>query len=353
MTENKKMRRLIIPTGYMGSGSSALTDLISEFEDYEAPLGSFEFVFMHCPNGVFDLEDKLLLGNNALRSDEALRSFSGAMEELDRTPFWWVGEYRKNVSRHFMDITCEYVQSLTQFRSESFWYYQERRGWKAFPRLAFNKILRTISSGNIWPKKPLEYEGMMFAMPTPEEFYEASRIYVDRVVSEVPCSVANMILDQLILPFNAWRFENYFPSNAECFIVDRDPRDVFLSNKYIWTRSNAQVPYPLDARMFVAYYKRLRQLERPTENPHVHRIQFEELVYRYDETVARIKDILGIDEASHQQRREGFDPQRSINNTQLFLLPEFEGEAGIIAEGLSEYLYDFPFERKPEAGEIF
>ena len=82
------MHKLIVPTGYMGSGSSALTDLISEFEGYAADNGSFEYVFLHCPEGLFDLEDKLLLGNNALRSDEALHSFEKRMRQLYKSKLW-------------------------------------------------------------------------------------------------------------------------------------------------------------------------------------------------------------------------------------------------------------------------
>ena len=52
--------KIVIPTGYMGSGSSAVTDLLSEVDGYSCSNGNFEYVFMHCPNGVFDLEDKLL-----------------------------------------------------------------------------------------------------------------------------------------------------------------------------------------------------------------------------------------------------------------------------------------------------
>ena len=71
----------------MGSGSSAVTDLISEFDGYDAPNGSYEYVFLHCPDGVFDLEDKLLLGNNTLRSAEALHSFEHRMYELSSKKF--------------------------------------------------------------------------------------------------------------------------------------------------------------------------------------------------------------------------------------------------------------------------
>lgn len=351
------MNKLIIPTGYMGSGSSALTDLISEFDGCEAPLGSFEYVFLHCPNGVFDLEDKLLVGNNGLRSDEALRSFRTMMQELYSTRFWWPGEYDRNLSHQFMDIVDRYMDALTHCWSKNFWYYQEERGWRAFLPLAFNKVVRTVTGGRIWPAKPLRYQGMTLSLPTSDEFYEASRAFIGEVVEEIvagiPSDPSGLILDQLLLPHNAWRFDDYFGSEAECFIVERDPRDVFLANKYIWAKRNEQVPWPTDADEFVEYYRRMRHAERPFESARVHRIRFEDLVYRYDETVVGIKDILGIDDGVEQKTFQGFDPKRSINNTQLFLLPEFAEESAIIAQGLAEYLYEFPYERMPNKESIF
>ena len=42
------MGKIIVPTGYMGSGSSAITDLLTELEGYDADTGTFEYVFLHC-----------------------------------------------------------------------------------------------------------------------------------------------------------------------------------------------------------------------------------------------------------------------------------------------------------------
>ena len=85
--------KIVIPTGYMGSGSSAVTDLLSEVDGYSCANGNFEYVFMHCPNGVFDLEDKLLKGNNALRSDEALHTFYSCMNTLYTNIYYWVADF--------------------------------------------------------------------------------------------------------------------------------------------------------------------------------------------------------------------------------------------------------------------
>ena len=115
------MNKIIVPTGYMGSGSSAITDLLSEIDGYDADYGTFEYVFLHCPNGVFDLENKLLLGNNALRSDEALRTFRATMKQLFDKKYWWVGHYKNILSPRFMEYTEAYIQSLVQYRPAFYW----------------------------------------------------------------------------------------------------------------------------------------------------------------------------------------------------------------------------------------
>ena len=148
------MNKIIIPTGYMGSGSSAITDLVAEFEGYEAAQGRFEYVFLHCPNGVFDLEDKLLKGNNAIRSDEALHSFYATMKQLYDKKYWWVGNYKETISNNFLEITKEYIDSLIQFKPEFYWYYQENTNVRMFFQLVAKRLVKYISFGKIVLKKP-------------------------------------------------------------------------------------------------------------------------------------------------------------------------------------------------------
>ena len=40
------MERIIVPMGYMGSGSSAITDLVSEFKDCQNEFKSYEYVLL-------------------------------------------------------------------------------------------------------------------------------------------------------------------------------------------------------------------------------------------------------------------------------------------------------------------
>ena len=338
------MNRIIIPTGYMGSGSSAITDLISEYEGYDADNGSFEYVFLHCPNGLFDLEDKLLKGNNALRSDEALHSFRQEMKELYDRRFWWPGNYKTRVGEKFIDITDDFVKSLIEFEPNYYWYYQEKLDFKAFLQMAVRKCFLVVSGGRIVLKKPLTHPQMWLAMPSSEEFYAKAKVFLKRIWTELGIDRKNLILDQLLLPFNLDRMQNYFDENAECFVVERDPRDVFISNKYVWTKQDCPIPYPTDVHDFCKMYKKMRLMERHNENKHVHVFQFEDLIYNYEISVERVQKILGISANEHTKPRTMFNPDKSIHNTQLFRSRDYKEEIQIIETELGEFLYDFPYE---------
>ncbi len=349
------MNTIIIPTGYMGSGSSAITDLISEISGYHADHGSFEYVFLHCPNGVFDLEDKLLVGNNALRSDEALRTFRHTMKQLFDKQYWWVGNYKTHLCPEFMEYTDQYINSLTQYRPDFYWYYQENTNFKMAIKLIVKRLVKLLSFGKIQLKKPLVYDDMALSFVTPEEFYENTRAYLNRLWNKLGIDNRNLILDQLLLPFNLHRAEHYFEENeAHIFVVERDPRDVFIINKYIWQKNNQPVPYPTDVHEFCKYYAALRKMEKPSRYAGVHRLRFEDLIYHYEESLAAVYETLGVSPADHVKKRQYLNPERSIENTQLFLAdPKFEEERRIIEEQLAAYLYPFPYERKPNCNKSF
>lgn len=353
MSIDNSLNKLIIPTGYMGSGSSAITDLICEFDGFDADNGTFEYVFLHCPDGVFDLEDKLLIGNNSMRSDEAIRSFEKRMYELYSNKYWWVADYKKRVGEEFWKFTKEFIDSLVQYKSDSYWYMQEKVDFSMFVKLGLRAALRMFTGGKINLRKPLEYKTMRLSFINGEEFYSRAKAYLDKILEHLGLNEKNIILDQLLLPHNIYRAENYFDERMECFVVNRDPRDVFILNKYIWTRDGDPVPFPTDVGEFCGYYKRLHSVEKKCNNTHIHVVQFEDLIYKYDETVERIMDILGVDKAKHIEKKHNFNPDKSINNTQLFNKEAYKIEAEVIEEELKEYIYDFPYKNDADMNQSF
>lgn len=347
------MGKIIVPTGYMGSGSSAITDIIREFDGYNAAQGSFEYIFLHCPDGVFDLEDKLLLNNNAFRSDEAIHSFRKRMEELYTDKIWWPANYKKRLHKDFMNYTEQYIEELVQYRSSNAWYMQQKPTFTMLIRNIIRRLVLIGSAGKIRLPYALRYSPMTVSFVTKEEFYAASQKYIYKLLNAMGLSNRNLILDQLLLPYNLWRVEYYFKDDIECFVVERDPRDVFISNKYIWSKNNEQLPYPIEVEEFCKYYRCIRNLEKKNERPYIHRFWFEDLVYNYNDSLKRICDILKTSLGNNIESGKYFQPENSINNTQLFLCDEFEYEAKVIEQRLPEYLYEFPYKRKPTLNKVF
>lgn len=337
------MERIIVSTGYMGSGSSAITDLVSEFKDCQNENKSYEYVLLHCPNGLFDLEDKLLRGNNAIRSDEAIRSFELQMNKLYNKKFWWVGNYEKIIGAEFKEKTNKFISNIEEFNFPSFWYMHEEVNFKMFLKLLVRKPLKILLKKKKF-KKILKYnDGMRISFVKEEEFYKYAHDYIYDVIEAATKGKSNVVLDQFLLPFNLFRVDNYFDDKLKVIVVERDPRDVFILNKYIWHERDLTVPFPKEVNKFCEFYKKMRESEKESDSNKILRIRFEDLIYQYDMELCKITKFLGFKDSDHINKRERFNPDISIKNTQLFRKEEYIEEIKIIEEKLSNYLYDFPY----------
>mgnify|MGYP007030236428 FL=1 len=104
--------------------------------------------------------------------------------------------------------------------------------------MGFRAVLRVISGGRINLNRPLEYKPMRISFLNEQQFYEKAGTYINNFLKCMGIEEKNIILDQLLLPHNIYRAEKYFDDRMECFVVNRDPRDVFILNKYIWPKVN-------------------------------------------------------------------------------------------------------------------
>lgn len=345
------MKKIIIPTGYMGSGSSAVTDLLREYPIINTKNADFEYIFLHAPDGVFDLENKLLKNNNAIRSDEALKTFERFMESLYEYRGWWPAGYRKNVSTNIDNIVEEYISNLTTSKFSGAWYYYEKPSTLFWILHAIRKkILRALKK-KARKQRPKQQQ-LTFSLLTPDQFYNYSNIFINKIIDELSKDDEYVVLDQLLLPHNLKTIENYKLNNLYPIIVSRDPRDVFIANKYYWFPDNYQVPYPLDPYEFCEYYKAVRTSE-PQSNHRILRINFEDLILNYDKSIELIENYLEIPRNSHVDKLKHLNPELSINNIQIYNRNEtYKEEVKIIEQELSEYLYPFK-DKIVSNGDIF
>lgn len=346
-------------TGYVGTGSSAIIGLLREFENFEVSIADpYEHIVFYVPDGLFDLEYKLLHCNDPHRSDEAINSFINKMKWLSENNFGWFGSYENLYQQRFMNIVYDFVNEISK-QGHGKWYNQYRK-----VKFSLAKVPLQLAAKVVY-KRPVAVWGRQYvyrkqnetynAFPTEKEFYEAAQKFVSRYLDLTSDEYKNGIYDHLIWPSQIDKIDRFFPENFKVIHVDRDPRDLYVINKIYWSQppNFEAAPFPIDIDEYCEYMKRLRMFDGGKSEKAL-KIQFEDLIYKYDETVEKIAGFLNIDINKHIEKFRIFDPKKSIKNTQAFLINDETKKAGeLIKVKLPELIYDFPYENKTETKEMF
>ena len=101
---------------------------------------------------------------------------------------------------------------------------------------------------------------------------------------------------------------------------------------------------PTDVETFCKWFRYTRaNRNKELENPRVKFVRFEDLIYKYEETVEDVEKWLNLSVKDHIRAKKCFVPAQSINNTQVWEKYDCDkNEIKYIEKNLSKYLYDFP-----------
>ena len=180
----------------------------------------------------------------------------------------------------------------------------------------------------------------MFFSVRPRNFYEITKVYIDALIKSFTGYDNNKHINVLNQPFPANCPETCFAffNDPKAIVVQRDPRDLYIFCRHIMKSSAAWIPTD-NVDSFITFYAKMR--ETLQDNPNTISLNFEDIIYHYDETVDKMEGFLGL--KKHVSPREHFNPQVSIVNTQLFKkYSQYSCEIKKIEKELSGYLYDFP-----------
>ena len=340
------MVKNVVVTGYNGSGASALKDLLMEYDNCcTVPRKSYEHVLFYTPNGLFDLEDKLLLRNNQVRSDEALKSFKKEMYKLWKNDFQWCGGYKELFNNEFKEIYEQFINELRQFTLKGYWSYDFIELQYSIRKIFKDTIKRVFGKKvDNFGKTILKYEDneINISFVSEKEFYDYARKFVSSYLNMFNKKNNMYIYDHLLKPSHVNDIDNYFTDDFRMIIVERDVRSLFLYNKYIRLKDyGINSKYPTDVNEFVEFWKRFKSLEKNCKNnKKVLRIYLEDLVYNYDNTVKKIEEFLELDSNSHSNKGKYFNIDRAEKKSKLYLQnDEWKNEISIIEKELKEYLY--------------
>lgn len=327
--------------GYGATGSSAIVGLLKEYDEFNV-CDNAEIQEAFKVDGLQDLEYHLVKQySRHISGDAAIKRFIDGINAY-RTPI-----VKKTIpQKKYVELSEKYVNNLIQ----GTWYGIDNFDYsKSKPMYNLIVILYKKTVFPIYEKitkKPYKHwpARKMYLCINPENFYEITQEYTNNLIDAVKTENDNkpVVFDQV---FEGNAPQNCFPffSDPKAIVVDRDPRDLWLVAKYAKRAPGEARFMPReDVRVFVDYYKKLRENQKRENSDRILFIQFEDAIYNYEETKRKIEAFLSC--KNHINPKLYFNPEISINNTQLFNNPLYianKKEIEYIEKELKQYLFDY------------
>lgn len=327
--------------GYGSTGSSAVVNLLEEVTTCHVVREEFRFI--QDPDGLEDLCSNIKKSWGWVRSDAFIRRFIKFTNILGRKPHYFeVGEDLDNLfDKNFFKYRDEFLENIIDSTWNGYWFYHdyhERNPLEIF----IEKLKRFTKKFGVSKEsiRKMTKKSNMYFVRHDVDIDKFAQIFINKLFKTLVKDKINnkIILDQLILPYNRTNFNSIF-SNLKQIIVDRDPRDVYLD-----AMTYNAYPITKDINTFISFYESVHSKEEIINDSITLKIQFEDLIYNYEETINRIFVFLDIDKKDHENIKSRFDPAVSINNTQTWKKEKFskyKSDIKIIENKLNKWCYKF------------
>lgn len=327
------MKKIAI-AGYHYTGCGVIDDLFREFDNVAQAKSECESSFLQVADGVSDLEYHLVINPNRLKINLAIERFLKYCKKYSRG-------YERIYGSEWYKICEDYINSLLKFKFQGYntRHLDERSPWYSYYLRGMNKLqlfkpkkLRHSASYNYLPN-----EIMYHSMPSEDEFLEKTRAFTERLAENMITNkrAEYVMLDQLFAGNNPTLYLRYV-KDVKAFVVDRDPRDLYIN--FINREDHA---LPVDPYQFCVYFRDIRKPLGET-NPDVMYLMIEDMIYNYDEMVPKVCDFVGIDLSHHVSPKKYFNPSISVKGTKTWeRYPQYAKAVSVIERELSEFLYKY------------
>ena len=259
------------------------------------------------------------------KSDVAIKRFIKLIKRLSNKycyPYFWKS-LKNSFSNEFYEISIEYINNLIDFSYRGMWIGINNPIYKVFWKINLSFNMRI-----------LKYSKPIYVSCSQESFISITREYFEKLISRT-LHKGKVILNEPFSSLNAKKVLKYFNS-ARMIIVHRDPRDSYCNLK-----NETSDFFPKDVEQYIKLYKyMLKQSYKNAENDdRVLRINFEDLVFKYEETKNKVFNFLGIDKSHHIDKFKHFNPEISKKNVKIWKNHPNKDEINKIFNELKEYCY--------------
>ena len=217
---------------------------------------------------------------------------------------------------HFNIKTEKFISDLTDDSWAIQWPYElPEISHIAYAKL---KLISKFRNVHAWPE-------INYHLSSGNRFIELARGYVkDLLVDSLNNDGCHTVVTHNMLePCNPESGFCFF-DNIKSIVVDRDPRDIYMTASTYSLGFNDAVPIysrisgAFDIDLFIKRQRILRDKTDYSSNDNVLRIRFEDLVFNYSEICKIIYKFLEIPEGDHKFKMRAFNPEDSIKNIGLW-----------------------------------
>ncbi len=328
--------KYILVNGYTATGSSAVVDLLQEFNHMYIP--PHEFRLLCDPFGIIDLDREINNSVDCLNDDIAIRNFQWLTKKYFKTAkrFGTIGlNYEKDFTKNIRIVTDEYINKLTNTIYDGYWWFLSLN--QSFVTQITYKILKKLGIYDF-----RKHCKMRLVTVSEEEFLRITHEYLDSIFNPLIQKDDIVVLDQAI-PANAPGYSRRYFSNAKVINVDRDARDVYIHLLQQEKRSGALIGHPgydlsktHNVQLFIDWFKKYRIPGLPGVSLNIY---FEDLILNYDKTSKLIYDYLGLSESDHITPKKILQVEKSAKNIGQWKNYPNQEEIRKIEEALPEFLY--------------
>lgn len=333
---------IIGTTGFGESGSSALTNILEEFECVSTIKGGATFECKFFSNNLFQLETAL---RNQLFVNAAVKEMLYQAKLASNDQFY-ITNFGKDF---FFNSTMEYIKTVTGSWLGGM--YSERDA-DLIPKEEIKNFKRArFLFDNLYKNKYELYEQYYwrpsFQTLTEQyygkfdnEFYKKTQAYTSKIFTPIAQNKRFILVDALFRPESVIHELNWF-LNAKCLIGDRDPRDLYVINKMY--KGEPYLP-TWTVETYIDWFRTYRSCNKRNAeySDTILQLKFEDLIYDYEESLAKIKKFLDLKDSEHIKKGQIFIPEKSKTNTQLFRkYPKYAKDIEKIEKELPEFCYPY------------
>ena len=318
--------KLVTTASYYGTGSSAITDLLSEYSNIEALSSRFECRFAYDMFGISDLEYYLVENHHRHNSSTAINMFLRLMGIYGLNKKIRLEDYSHYFGDNFKVAVDNYISSISPFTFKGGSHVDiymksdidimllklKDRLYHMFHRFNLTNDDSTWAAKGITPYEKVLHNCNCHISCPREVFLGATIEFTSSLFAGfVNKEKDYLMVDQLVPPSNTMRYIRYF-NDLYVVCVDRDPRDVYYNEKKYWRGGIV----PEDVKLFVEWYKstRAHKAYEKDDPKRILRINFEDLVFSYEENVKKIENLLCLDSSQHINAKSSFNPEQSAKN---------------------------------------